>query len=89
MAADTRKRDNSGSSASEISSKDTPARDQNPNVLARPNDYSVVDAVKAIEWGDFRTFHQNPCVRDALLTGIGVGFGVGGLRAIFGGKLAP
>lgn len=28
-----------------------------------------------------------PCVRDAGLTGIGVGFGVGGIRALFGGML--
>lgn len=28
-----------------------------------------------------------PCVRESGLTGFGVGFGVGGLRALFGGML--
>lgn len=29
--------------------------------------------------------HKRPCVRDALLTGIGAGFAIGGGRLIWGG----
>lgn len=35
---------------------------------------------------DFKTFHRRPCVRDALLTGIVVGFSLGGVRASMGGE---
>ncbi|EMD00216.1 hypothetical protein BAUCODRAFT_30683 [Baudoinia panamericana UAMH 10762] len=33
---------------------------------------------------DFTEFHKRPCVRDALLTGIGGGAAFGGVRAVFG-----
>lgn len=32
---------------------------------------------------DFYDFPKRPCVRDALMTGIGVGFALGGLRLVF------
>lgn len=47
-----------------------------------------LDALKSIRPEDFRELHKKPCVRDAMLTGIGSGFAVGGTTAIFGSKLA-
>ena len=44
-----------------------------------------IDALRTVKPGEFREVHKKPCVRDALLTGIGGGFGVGGGRAIWGG----
>lgn len=46
---------------------------------------SIVDAAKTIRLSELKDTHKKPCVRDALMTGIGTGFGVGGLRAILGG----
>ena len=43
------------------------------------------DALRSIQLSDFQEVHKKPCVRDALLTGIGGGFGIGGVRAILGG----
>ena len=45
----------------------------------------VFDAVRSIKLEDFKEVHKKPCVRDSLLTGIGGGFGIGGIRAILGG----
>lgn len=39
-----------------------------------------------LKWSDFTDLPKKPCVRDALLLGIGVGFALGGLRAIFRGE---
>lgn len=47
---------------------------------------SLLDAAKTIRLSDFKQFHKKPCVRDALMTGIGAGFGIGGVRSILGGK---
>lgn len=49
---------------------------------------TTIDALKSIRVEDFRELHKKPCVRDALLTGIGSGFAIGGTTAIFGSKLA-
>ena len=38
-----------------------------------------------LKWSDFTDLPKRPCVRDALLTGIGGGFALGGFRVIFGG----
>ena len=35
---------------------------------------------------DFKQVHMYPCVRESLLMGIGGGFGVGGVRALWGGE---
>lgn len=43
-------------------------------------------ALMTIKMEDFKSLHQKPCVRDALLVGIGVGFGLGGIRASLGGQ---
>ena len=34
-------------------------------------------------WEDFKELPKRPCVRDAFMTGIGGGFAMGGVRAIF------
>ena len=46
---------------------------------------SIIDAAKTVHLADFKEVHKKPCVRDALMTGIGAGFGIGGLRSILGG----
>jgi cytochrome c oxidase assembly protein subunit 20 len=51
----------------------------------RVKDANVVDAIKTIKPRDFQEVHKKPCVRDAFLAGIGIGFGTGGVRAILGG----
>lgn len=48
---------------------------------------TLVDAIKTVRLEDFKQVHMYPCVRESLLTGIGAGFGIGGLRGIFGGEL--
>lgn len=45
------------------------------------------DALRRIQLSDFQEVHKKPCVRDALLTGIGGGFGIGGVRAILGASV--
>lgn len=50
---------------------------------------SIGNAFKdGLKWDDFTTLHKRPCVRDGLLTGIGGGAALGGVRAIFGGEPA-
>ncbi|KAL2056323.1 hypothetical protein ABVK25_003346 [Lepraria finkii] len=44
----------------------------------------VFDALRSIKPSEFKEVHKKPCVRDALLTGIGGGFGIGCVRAIWG-----
>jgi len=41
---------------------------------------------QGISWSDFSELPKRPCVRDALMQGIGVGFGAGGLRMLWRGK---
>jgi hypothetical protein len=47
---------------------------------------SVVDAFKTIKKEDFLTIGQSPCSRQGLLTGIGTGAAIGGLRFVVGGE---
>lgn len=54
----------------------------------RTKEASYFDALRSIKSSDFQEVHKKPCVRDALLTGIGGGFGIGGVRAVLGGTLA-
>lgn len=54
---------------------------------AKVQEAGVVDALRSIKPTEFKEVHKKPCVRDALLTGIGGGFGIGGLRAFWGGML--
>lgn len=44
-------------------------------------------AIKTVRWQDFTQVHMYPCARESFLTGIGGGFAMGGIRAIFGGAL--
>jgi cytochrome c oxidase assembly protein subunit 20 len=48
---------------------------------------AITDAVKTIKLEDFKKVHMYPCVRESLLMGIGGGFGIGGIRALWGGML--
>jgi len=50
----------------------------------KTKDIGIGDAIEAIKLEDFTVFHKKPCVRDALMVGIGSGFGVGGVRALVG-----
>ncbi|EKG16609.1 Cox20/FAM36A [Macrophomina phaseolina MS6] len=45
------------------------------------------EGFKTIQPKDFLEIHKYPCVREALLTSIGTGFGTGGLMAIWGKPL--
>lgn len=67
---------------------------QNANMLAggtentaggQTKDIGLGDAIESIKMEDFSEIHRKPCVRDSLMTGIGSGFGIGGVRALFGG----
>ena len=51
----------------------------------RNKDASIVDGLKSIKTSDFKEVHKKPCAREALLAGIGLGFGIGGIRAVMGG----
>lgn len=43
-------------------------------------------ALMAIKMEDFKSIHKKPCVREALMVGIGLGFGAWGIRASLGGR---
>lgn len=48
---------------------------------------TIMDGLRSIRLSDLKEVHKKPCVREALMTGIGAGFGIGGVRAILGGML--
>jgi cytochrome c oxidase assembly protein subunit 20 len=48
---------------------------------------TLAEAAKTVRVGDFKQIHKYPCTRDALLTGIGGGFGIGSIRLVFGGTI--
>ena len=86
--------------SSETSSSETSAASvvpSNANVLAanaaqntaggKIEEANIMDALRTIKSSDFKDVHKKPCVRDALLTGIGGGFGIGGARVIWGGTI--
>ena len=54
----------------------------------RIKEAGYLDALRSIKSSDFQEVHTKPCVRDAFLTGIGSGFGIGGVRAVLGGTLS-
>ncbi|KAL0260677.1 hypothetical protein SLS55_004367 [Diplodia seriata] len=70
------------------------ASGDNPNVMPggtqhtaggeRIGDVNLSAGLKTIQPKDFLEIHKYPCVREALLTSIGTGFGTGGLMAIWG-----
>lgn len=45
----------------------------------------LAEAIKTVRLGDFKQVHMYPCVRESLLTGIGAGFAMGGVRALLKG----
>ena len=51
----------------------------------KPQEAGFIDALRSIKPSEIKEVHKKPCVRDSLLTGIGGGFGIGGVRAIWGG----
>jgi len=51
----------------------------------KPKEVSWTDAFK-ISPQEIMNLHRLPCSRDSLLVGLGTGFGVGGVRAILGGR---
>ncbi len=59
-----------------------------PSNTARDDAENVTwsKALMTVKIDDFKYVHKKPCVRDALLVGIGVGFGAGGIRASLGGR---
>ncbi|CAD6455712.1 4f3b4a17-0ff1-440d-86c7-1d0c0eb345d7 [Sclerotinia trifoliorum] len=48
---------------------------------------SLGAAIKTLRWQDFAQVHMYPCARESFLTGIGGGFAMGGIRAIFGAPI--
>ncbi|KAL8942460.1 MAG: hypothetical protein Q9216_001660 [Gyalolechia sp. 2 TL-2023] len=73
---------------------DYPATADNKNTLpgskgqhtyGPPTSAGLTDALKSIKMDDFKEVHKKPCTREGFLTGIGAGFGIGGIRAILGG----
>ncbi|KAJ5174825.1 uncharacterized protein N7482_000702 [Penicillium canariense] len=50
-----------------------------------PKDVSYSDVVGSVSLSEISSFYKAPCARESLLTGIGAGFGIGGVRAVFGG----
>ncbi|KAJ5390125.1 uncharacterized protein N7496_001193 [Penicillium cataractarum] len=50
-----------------------------------PKDVSYSDVVGTVSMSEISSFYKAPCARESLLTGIGAGFGIGGVRAVFGG----
>lgn len=87
----------SNPSASTEKSYDTfnyPATPENVNSLPGANSRQAhiqstsagfFDALKTIKLKDFKEVHSKPCTREGFLTGIGAGFGIGGIRVILGG----
>lgn len=51
----------------------------------KSNDVSVTEAMKTMSLNNATTFYKAPCARDALMLGMGAGFGVGGVRGVLGG----
>ncbi|KAG0647191.1 Cytochrome c oxidase assembly [Hyphodiscus hymeniophilus] len=47
----------------------------------------IGDVVKTVKLEDFKKVYMYPCVRDSLLMGIGGGFGMGGVRALWGAPI--
>jgi cytochrome c oxidase assembly protein subunit 20 len=50
-----------------------------------PKDVSYSDVIGTVSVSEISSFYKKPCARESLLTGIGAGFGIGGVRAVFGG----
>lgn len=104
MAADTRE-DSSQQSTSARPPSSSPIRDEkssagpeNANALlggaintagGKVRELTIMEALNTIQLQDFKDVYKKPCAREALLAGIGAGFGIGGLRGIMGGLFLP
>ena len=73
-----------------------PVGPENANVLpggtlntagGKVKEATFIDALKSIRLSDLKEVHTKPCVRESLMIGIGAGFVIGGVRAIFRGML--
>ncbi|KAH8687112.1 hypothetical protein BGZ60DRAFT_425039 [Tricladium varicosporioides] len=53
----------------------------------REKNPGLTDAIKTVRFEDFKQVHMYPCVRESLLTGIAGGFGMGGIRALWGAPI--
>lgn len=53
-----------------------------------PKDVSYSEIIGSVSLSEMSTIHKRPCARESLMTGIGVGFGIGGLRGVLKGILA-
>lgn len=53
-----------------------------------PKDVSYSEIIGSFPVSEMTTLHKRPCARESLLTGIGLGFGVGGLRGVLKGRYA-
>ncbi|MCJ1256717.1 hypothetical protein MMC24_004541 [Lignoscripta atroalba] len=74
----------------------TPTPPPNANLLpggsintagGHPREATLVEAAKTIRLDELKEVHKRPCVRDALLVGIGGGFGIGGVRGVLGASV--
>lgn len=54
-----------------------------------PKDVPYSEIIGTFPVSEMSTLHKRPCARESLLTGIGVGFGVGGLRGVLKGIAPP
>lgn len=52
-------------------------------------DVSYSEVVGSMSLSEVSSFYKAPCARESLMTGIGAGFGIGGIRGIFGGINFP
>ncbi|CAG8172639.1 unnamed protein product [Penicillium salamii] len=51
-----------------------------------PKDVSYSEVIGSVSLAEMSNIHKRPCARESLMTGIGVGFGVGGLRGVLKGR---
>ncbi|CAG7988575.1 unnamed protein product [Penicillium olsonii] len=51
-----------------------------------PKDVSYSEIIGSVSLSEMSNVHKRPCARESLMTGIGVGFGVGGLRGVLKGR---
>lgn len=50
-----------------------------------PKDVSYSEVIGDLSISQISSFYKAPCARESLMTGIGAGVGIGGVRATFGG----
>ncbi|KAK4073928.1 hypothetical protein Trihar35433_3402 [Trichoderma harzianum] len=63
--------------------------DKNPDGTPRGSRSAFAEAVSMIKKDDFTNVANTPCARQGLLTGIGVGAGLGGLKFVIQGIFHP